>query len=122
MPSASLAKEIAELTAVLQAMPKPRGKQLKFLRAHARARGRAMNMRTIAEKADYKSYRGANLQYGLLADRIGRRLSPPRQGFGILVDAVPPKGRRNAEHVTNDEYVLIMRPAFAEALENAGWI
>src|SRR5439155_25081802 len=46
-------------------MGRPRGRQTEFLRAHATAKGRALNMRSIAEAAGYKDFRGANLQYGL---------------------------------------------------------
>ena len=78
-------------------------------------------MRTIADVADYKSWRGANLQYGLLADRIGRQMKRQREGFALLVDVIPPKGKSRSESVTNEEWVLVMRPAFAEALE-AEWL
>lgn len=110
-----------EFEQVLSAMPRPRGRQPQFLKAHAQAKGRALNMRNIARAAGYKSYRGANLQYGLLADRIGRALRRQQEGFGLLVEFVPPKGR-SPDHISNEEWILIMRPAFAAALSRVGWI
>jgi hypothetical protein len=114
---------VREFQLALQAMPLPRGRQRKFLKAHANAKGRALNMRSIARAAGYKSYRGANLQYGLLAERIakviGRR--PAGVSIGLLVEFLPPKGR-SADHISNDEWILIMREPFAVALARTGWI
>jgi hypothetical protein len=114
----------SEFEAALKSLRKPRGRQTKFLAAHAHAKGRALNMRSLAKAAGYVSYRGANLQYGLLAERIGRALKKPRTGtvaINHLVEFVLPKGR-SREHISNDEFILIMRPEFAAALVKAGWI
>ena len=78
-------------------------------------------MRSVARAAGYVGYRGANLQYGLLAERIARVLGRPGAGLGMLVEFVPPKNR-SAEHISNDEWVLVMREEFAAALRKAGWI
>lgn len=51
----------------LQSLPEPGGRQLRFLRAHVRARGKALTMDQVARAAGYASYKGGNLQYGLLA-------------------------------------------------------
>lgn len=122
MPQPVQQNELVAFTDALAAMPRPRGRQLVFLCAHAKAKGRALTMGRIAEVAGYKSYRGANLQYGLLADRIGRRLRRQKEGFKLLVEVIPPKRRSRDEHISNEEYILVMRPIFAEALERVGWI
>lgn len=114
----------SEFEAALKSLRKPRGRQPKFLRAHASAKGRALNMNSLAKAAGYANYRGANLQYGLLAERIGRALKKRRTGtvaLNHLVEFVPPKGR-SPQHISNDEFILIMRPEFAAALAKAGWI
>ena len=57
-----------------------------------------------------------NLQYGLLAQRIGEALGRSDANLNLLVEFVEPKS------VTNTEYVLVMRSEFADALKQAGWI
>jgi len=113
-----------EFEAALKSLRKPRGRQPRFLKAHAEAKGRALNMRTLAKAAGYTSYHGVNLQYGLLAERIGRALKRPRTGtvaINHLVEFVAPKGR-SADHISNDEFILVMRPEFAAALMKSNWI
>ena len=94
----------------------PSGRQQVFLREHANAPGRALTARRLAESVHYQNYGGINLQYGLLAKRIGQVLGRQNSRLSILVDFVQPRA------VTNSEWVLVMHPQFAEALEQAGWI
>jgi|HubBroStandDraft_6_1064221.scaffolds.fasta_scaffold289582_2 hypothetical protein len=61
-----------EFEKALMKVKKPGGEQPKFLRAHAQAKGRALTMRRLSEKAGYRTWRGMNLQYGLLAKKIGK--------------------------------------------------
>src|ERR1700683_84791 len=109
-----------EFESVLAKMPRPRGRQLEFLKAHATATARALNMRRIARAANYVDYRGANLQSGRLAKRIGQALGRPNADLNLLVEFVPPKGR-DRKHISNDEWILVMREPFANALKRVGW-
>ena len=115
-----MARQVSERDFIraLQSLPKPRGKQLRFLRAHVKARGKALTMEQIARAAGYAGYSGGNLQYGLLARRIASAAGvvPPDPAVELLVESVPPKG------VTNRQWVLVMRAPFASALEKAGWV
>lgn len=112
---------VAEFTKALAAIGKPGGKQLKFLKKHASAPGRALNMASIARAAGYADHRGGNLQYGRLGARIGEALGRSDRRIGHLVEFVAPKGR-SREHISNEEWILVMRANFAKALERAGWI
>ncbi len=95
---------------------KPRGRQLDFLREHVQAPGRALTARRLAEAVGYQNHGGINLQYGLLAKRIGDALGRKDVDIALLVALVRPPA------VTNKEWVLVMHPQFAEALKQAGWI
>lgn len=81
-----------------------------FLRSHCEMPGRASTATMLAEKAGYKSWRTLNLQYGRLANRIARQLGRPQNGMEILVDFSRPQS------VTNEHWLLIMRPDFERAL------
>jgi len=94
----------------------PRGRQLDFLREHVQAPGRALTARRLAQTVGYQNHGGINLQYGLLAHRIGDALGRRDVHLSLLVDFVRPKS------VTNTEWVLVMHPQFADALRQAGWV
>jgi hypothetical protein len=100
----------------LKSLPMPRGRQLAFLPEHVKAPGRALTARCLAKAARYHDYRGINLQYGLLARRIGDILGRKDATLSLLVAFVRPKS------VTNTEWVMVMHPQFAEALKRAGWV
>jgi hypothetical protein len=70
----------------------------------------------LAKAAGYRSFDGINLQYGLLAKRIGAAMGRSDAGITLLVEGVQPKS------VTNREWLLAMRVEFAEALKRVGWI
>ena len=106
----------AQFVRALNTIDRPQGRQLDFLRAHAAASGRSLTARRLAQSVRYKSHDGINLQYGLLARRIGDALGRKGEGIGLLVDLVHPKS------VTNSEWIMVMHPQFAEALKQAGWI
>ena len=82
-------------------------------------------MSVLAKEVGYRHYKAMNLQYGQLAKRIARALGRPRSpghvAIGLLVEFVVPK-YRSTQHLSNDQYILIMRPEFATALGAAGWI
>jgi hypothetical protein len=104
----------------------PRGKQAEFLRVHAQARGRAMTMKRLAEEVGYGSWRGMNLQYGILARDIGiaaglRKMELPNPNVLLLVDFVPPV-QKSSNNISNSEWVLVMKEPFMKALKAAKWI
>jgi hypothetical protein len=72
----------------------------------------------LAHAAGYKSYSGANLQYGKLAFQIAEILSVgvPPTALLLLAEFVGPKTQSNAH------WQIVMRPEFAAALEDVGWV
>lgn len=112
-----MAKISAALFAsALKQMAKPGGRQMQFLRAHYDAPGKALTAKRLAQNVGYKNYRGINLLYGILAAKIGLLVGQPNSGLLLLVEFASPKS------ITNKEWILIMRPEFAEGLKRAGWI
>lgn len=105
-----------EFSKALATLETPRGGVKRFLQAHYAASGRAMTATNLGHAANYKDHRGVNLHYGLLAKSIGAALGFNESNLGLLVEFLDPHA------VTNREYVLIMRPEFAEALRQAGWV
>ena len=110
MPSAK------DFTSALVKIGKPKGRQLKFLQKHYDARARALNASKLAKAAGYVNYRGINLHYGKLAYRLSQEMGIEGVGIELLVDSLIPK------QASNSEWVLVMRPQFAKALKNAGWV
>ena len=106
----------AQLTEALGKVSKPGGRQLRFLSAHCRAPGRATTAAKLAVAAKYKSWRAINLRYGLLAEAIGRKLGKRGAGLGILLEFASPQS------ITNEQWVLVMRPEFANALRRSKWV
>lgn len=100
----------------LKTIGKPGGRQIDFLREHVNAQGRALTAQRLADSVGYKDYRGINLQYGLLARKIGDVLGRKNANLTLLVDFVRPKS------VTNDEWIMVMHPQFATALKQARWV
>jgi hypothetical protein len=109
----------AQFINALSKLRKPSVSQLKFLGWHARAKGRAANMRRLAKIAGYASWRGMNLRYGILARDIGEAAGVPEPNISLLVEFIPPDPSRN---ISNSEWILVMREPFAEALESVNWI
>lgn len=89
---------------------------LRFLEAHNEAPGRAMTATRLSEAAGYQAYGGVCLQYGLLANKIGAVLKRRNANLQLLVEFVRPGTQ------TNKHWILVMRPEFAEALEELGWV
>jgi len=100
----------------LKQMPLPGGKQLKFLQAHYAATGRTSTATQLAHSAGYAAWHALNLQYGLLGKRIAKVLDHPDGHLGLLVDFSGPGS------VTNEHWLLFMKPEFAAALAKAGWV
>jgi hypothetical protein len=93
-----------------------RGRQLDILRAHIQAPGRAMTARRLAQSVGYQNNSGINLQFGLLAQQIGKALRQKDVDIQLLVSLVRPPA------VTNKEWVLVMHSQLADAIEETGWI
>ena len=108
----------AEFCRALRIVGRPKGRQLKFLAAHYGAQERALNMRRLARSAGYASWRAVNLQYGLLAGRIASAIRAPVPSCAVtfLCDFIRPN------QASNTEWILIMKPAFAAALKEVGWV
>jgi hypothetical protein len=106
----------AQFESALKTIPMPSGRQIEFLRVHYDAPGRALTATKLAEAVGYKDYRGVNLWYGRLADKIGAALGQIDPHLYLLVDFVPPNA------ATNKEWIFVMRPEFADALKNVGWL
>lgn len=100
----------------LNGIGRPKGKQLQFLEKHCHDPARSSTATKLAKAAGYKDYRGVNSGYGRLAKQLGRELGRPDANITLLVEVLRPG------HVTNAHWILVMRPAFAEALELAGWV
>jgi hypothetical protein len=88
--------------------------QRRFLQEHYRAVGRVSTMSNLARAAGYRGYGGVNLQYGILAKRIAKVLHRPVPAIRVEVVAefVEPT------KISNKDWVLHMRPAFASALRS----
>jgi hypothetical protein len=111
------ADTVREFTEALRSTNRPGGRALEMLRTHAAARARLMTATTLADRVGYDGYRAVNLQYGLLAARLGKAL--PRRScerLATLVEFVPPNTQ------TNGHWQMRMKEAFAVARVRAGWI
>jgi hypothetical protein len=107
---------VGTLVEKLELLRKPRGNQLKFLQAHYDSPGRASTATILANGAKYKSYRGLNLQYGILAEKLANATGYRGDSFGMVCDWA------KRDTITNAHCVLIMRPNFAKALKVARWV
>lgn len=106
----------SEFVTALRKMRPPNANQRRFLKAHYDAPGRFLTATALSEVTTYKDYRGVNRWYGDMAKLIGAALKLPDANLSLLVDFLRPK------EVTNEQWLLVMRPEFAEALSEVGWI
>lgn len=109
------ATTVNQLVQALRELREPTVAQKRFLAAHHSAPGRTSTATKLARAAGYKNFSALNLQYGVLARRIGERLGQ-EANLSFLVEFTRPNG------VTNDHWLLHMRPEVATALERAGWV
>jgi hypothetical protein len=107
----------SRFASALYKLPVPGGRQMLFLRAHYNATNREMSATALARKARYREYRAINLHYGLLGTRIGGLVGRPSDGIDLLVDFRISRAAGNKKEV-----ILIMRPQFAKALKQVGWV
>ena len=98
---------------------------LAMLNAQYRAPDRAISASTLAKSAAYKSYHGANLQYGKLAFTIAKALGyTPTLGS----DGTPlwwttlSYSDPDALEPGSGHFLFIMRPELAKALTSLKWI
>jgi hypothetical protein len=75
----------------------------------------------LRKEVGYRSYRAINLLYGKLAKQVGdklvdEKLVVPHKGLALLCEFFKPG------EITNEHWVLVMRPEFAEGLKQAKWI
>lgn len=100
----------------LQTIKPPKGRQLEFLQVHYESPGRASTAAVLAHAVGYKNWRPINLHYGNLAAAIGSAMGKQQPGLGLLCEFAGPKT------VSNEHWVLVMRPEFAKALMQCGWV
>lgn len=86
-----------------------------ILRCHARASGRRQTATQLARAVGYQNYGAINLQYGLLAARVGRALGLPDATLNLLVEFTAPGELGNAQ------WEFVLRPAVAQAIAEMGW-
>lgn len=93
-------------------------KQLEALVFHHAQEGRVVTAATLAAAVGWNGKNAANLQYGRLAGEVCRELGVDTMGLavGILVDFA------NANIVSNEHVLWIMRENVARALEALGWV
>jgi hypothetical protein len=115
MREASVGKMVRGLKA-LKKSGEPRGNRSKFLQAHYDSKGRASTATILANSAGYKSYRGLNLQYGILAEKLATNIEYTGDSFAMVC------AWAERDTITNAHCVLVMRPNFAKALWVAGWV
>jgi len=66
--------------------------------------------------AGYRNFNALNLQYGTLARRVGEALRMHDARLGLLLEFNEPAS------LTNEHWILTMRPAFADALRELDWV
>jgi hypothetical protein len=70
----------------------------------------------LAERVGFKGSIGINVSYGTLAKQIGWLIGEESPNISLLFEVVRPTT------VTSREWILVMRPEFADGLKRAGWI
>jgi len=98
---------------------------LEMLNAQYRAPDRAISAANLAKAAGYKSYHGANLQYGKLAFNIAEALGyTPTQGSDGILGWWTTLSYSNpaVSEADTGHFQFIMRPELAKALSSLGWI
>lgn len=91
--------------------------QRRMILAHISAPGRTLTARQLASAVGLTKYNAANLHYGKLGTLLCSVLGKEREADNlfILVSFVPPGKRKNKE------WLWIMRPQVAKALERLGY-
>jgi predicted HNH restriction endonuclease len=92
--------------------------QRRMLRAHYSAPGRALSARQLAAAVELAKFNAANLHYGVLGGHLWSALGrqPDSDNVRILVLLIRPGEREN------EEWLWVMRPQVAQALQQLGWV
>jgi hypothetical protein len=106
----------SRFASVLQVIGRPTGRRLEILRAHYTAPGHAATPTVLAKHVGFKGSIGISVSYGTLAKRIGLLVGQESPNISLLFEVVRPTT------ATSREWVLVMRPEFADGLKRAGWI
>ena len=89
---------------------------LEMLRTHYRASHQTLTATQLALAVGYDGFRAVNLQYGLLAARLGEAMDLHGANLSLLVKFTAP-GEDGNEH-----WELQLRPEVMLALETLGWV
>lgn len=87
-----------------------------LLKSHHAALNRTRTATQLSEAVGYENFNAVNLQYGLLAARLGEAMGFKDANLSLIVEFTEPHTHNN-EHWT-----LEMRAEVAEALERLGWV
>ena len=93
-------------------------RHIELLRAHYRSPGHTATATRLAEAVGYENWRAVNLQYGLLGERLRVALDYHVEGQAshVIASFAPPDAEGNAE------WLWVMHPELAQALEELGWV
>ena len=116
MAAGQLTPDSDAFTEAFQAIAPLHENQLCLLQAHYAAPDRTLTATQLAGQIGYANFNAVNLQYGLLAARVGKELGLPDANLSLLVSFTAPETGRN-EH-----WELSMRSEVAAALEQLGWV
>ena len=86
-------------------------KQWEMLCAHYHAPNRSVTARQLAKEVGFLNYGGVNLQYGRLGALLGSVLGFEKRNSSMLATFIKP------EETDNSEWLWVMLPALAEAME-----
>ncbi len=100
----------------LQQLRPPKAQVLQFLSAHYESPEHALTAANLAQAAGFDDYRNIYLHYESLALQIGSLLGDPEAAMSLLAETTDP------ESVPMQKWRLVMRPEFAEALKEVGWV
>jgi hypothetical protein len=70
----------------------------------------------LAERIGFKGSIGINVSYGTLAKQIGWLIGEECPNISLLFEVV------GSTPAKSGEWILVMRPEFADGLKRAGWI
>ncbi|MEI6536852.1 MAG: hypothetical protein WCN98_16015 [Verrucomicrobiaceae bacterium] len=105
----------ADFVLAFKAIAPVHDNHIAILRTHAQAPGRVRTVTQLAEAVGYNGYEAINLQYGLLAKKIGEAMGHSNPNLSVLVEFAAP-GAHN-----NPQWELTLRPAVAQAVSDMGW-
>lgn len=108
-PEQLTAQQFAD--ALLKLTDRITDKQWEMLCAHYQAPNRSITARQLAKAVGFQNYGGVNLQYGRLGALLGSVLGFEKRNSSMLATFIKP------EETDNSEWLWVMLPALAEALE-----